>query len=393
MAVALAVLAGCGGERGQVETLEERAARLAGELLVVDSHIDLPYRLRDGLPDITARTPEGHFDLVRARAGGLDAPFMAIYVAADSQEKGTAKADAEALIDLVEKIAETWPEAFALAATPAEVRAAVTSGKLALPMGMENGAPLETLADVARFRARGIAYVTLTHSEDNQICDSSYAETRRWGGLSPYGREVVAEMNRVGIMVDVSHVTDAAFDQVIEVSRAPVIASHSCCRRFTPGFERNLDDARIRALAATGGVIQIAFGSAFLTEAAQKQSDAGWAAIEARLTELGVEWSSPQGRAEIDRYWAANPPVATGVADVADHIDHVVSLVGVEHVGLGSDFDGVTHLPAGLEDVSGYPNLIAELLRRGYSEEDVRKICGENLLRVWQRVLDAAGPV
>jgi len=387
----LAALSGCAA-REEKEPVEARAATLAHEAIIVDTHVDLPYRLKGELVDITQRTPDGHFDLVRAREGGLDAPFMSVYVSADSQDAGTSKSDAEALIDLVERIADTWPDQFVIATTPAEVRAAKQAGEVALPMGMENGAPLETLADVAHFRERGISYVTLTHSRANQICDSSYADEPTWNGLSPYGREVVAELNRVGIMVDVSHVSDAAFDQVIELSRAPVIASHSSCRHFTPGFERNLDDERIRKLAATGGVIQINFGSAFLTEAAQKQSETAWAEIGETLKEKHLEWSSPEAQEEFERYWREHPPVKTSVTDVADHIDHVVELVGVDHVGLGSDYDGVDQVPVGLEDVSAYPNLIAELLRRGYSDEDVRKICGENLLRVWQQILDAAEP-
>ena len=387
---AIAGATGCGVQRGADETIEARAARLAHEAILIDTHVDLPYWLKGELIDITARTGAGHFDLPRAREGGLDAPFMSIYVSADSQDKGTSKADAEALIDLVERIAETWPGQFVVAATPAEVRAAKLAGKIALPLGMENGAPLETLADVGHFRERGISYVTLTHSRANRICDSSYADEPTWNGLSPYGREVVGELNRVGIMVDISHVSDATFDQVIELSRAPVIASHSSCRHFTPGFERNLDDERIRLLAAMGGVIQINFGSAFLTEAAQEQSATAWATVQKTLDEQHLDWSSPQAQEKLERYWQEHPPVETSVADVADHIEHVVELAGIDHVGLGSDFDGVEHVPVGLEDVSGYPNLIAELLSRGYSDEDVRKVCGENLLRVWQHVLDAA---
>lgn len=390
LALCVVVAAAACAVREDKEPVEVRAARLAHEVIIVDTHVDLPYRLKGSLIDITRRTPDGHFDLVRAREGGLDAPFMSVYVSAESQDEGTAKSDAEALIDLVERIADTWPDQFVVAATPGEVRAATQAGEVALPMGMENGAPLETLADVAHFRARGISYVTLTHSRANQICDSSYADEPTWNGLSPYGREVVAELNRVGIMVDISHVSDAAFDQVIELSRAPVIASHSSCRHFTPGFERNLDDERIRRLAASGGVIQINFGSAFLTEAAQRQSEAAWAEIGEILKEKHLTWSSPGAEEEFERYWRKHPAVKTSVTDVADHIDHVVGLVGIDHVGLGSDFDGVDQVPVGLEDVSAYPNLIAELLRRGYSDDDIRKVCGENLLRVWQQVLDAA---
>jgi membrane dipeptidase len=257
---------------------------------------------------------------------------------------------------------------------------------VSLPMGMENGAPLQTLGDIRRYFDRGIRYVTLTHGEDNQIADSSYAETDTWGGLSPYGREVIAEMNRLGILVDVSHVSDAALEQAVDLSQAPVIASHSSCRHFTPGFERNVSDELIQRLAAAGGVVQVNFGSAFLTEVANAQSVDYFAARGVAFEEQGIEEGSPEAVAWDEAYWQERPKAYADVTDVVDHIEHVIQLVGVEHVGIGSDFDGVgDSLPTGLKDVSQYPNLVAELLRRGHSEGDVRLILGENLLRVWER--------
>jgi membrane dipeptidase len=255
-------------------------------------------------------------------------------------------------------------------------------------MGMENGAPVEDdLANVAHFAERGIRYITLTHSKNNQICDSSYDEERTWHGLSPFGREVVAEMNRVGIMVDVSHVSDETFEQVLEVTRAPVIASHSSCRHFTPGFERNMSDEMIRELAANGGVIQINFGSSFLTAAANQWAKARSEAIDAFVAEGGLESDDPAVVEFRRRYLEEHPLPRATVEDVADHIDHVVELAGIDHVGLGSDFDGVgPSLPTGLEDVSRYPNLFRVLLERGYSDEDIGKIAGGNLLRVWREV-------
>ena len=231
-----------------------------------------------------------------------------------------------------------------------------------------------------------IRYITLTHSDNNHICDSSYATERRWNGLSPFGVEVVAEMNRLGIMIDVSHVSDASFDQILEHTSAPVIASHSSCRAFTPGFERNLDDARIARLAENGGVIQINFGSAFLTAEANAASIAMWLEVGAWVREHDLDWSAPEAEAHRRAYLEQHPIPSTSVTDVADQIDHVVALVGIDHVGLGSDFDGVSNVPDGLSDVSQYPGLVAELLRRGYSEDDVRKVLGENILRVWEEV-------
>jgi membrane dipeptidase len=371
--------------------LARRARELTRKFLVVDTHIDVPYRLTgqgDHPDDVGVRLAGGDFDAVRAAEGGLDAAFMSIYVAASYQKTGGAKQAADDLIDLVEGIEARHPQLFAIARSPAEVEAAARAGKIALPLGMENGAPVESdLANLGHFFDRGIRYITLTHGEDNQICDSSYAprERRTWHGLSPFGRQVVREMNRLGILVDISHVSDDTFDQVIELSAAPPIASHSSCRSFTPGFERNLDDARIRRLAARGGVIQINFGSGFLTAEANVWTVAWQAATKEFHERTGAADGSPESEAFRDAYLKAHPLPRATVDDVADHIDHVAKIAGIDAVGLGSDFDGVgPTLPAGLEDVSKYPNLVAKLLERGYGDDDIRKVLGGNLLRVWR---------
>jgi membrane dipeptidase len=363
------------------------AIRLAQETLIIDTHIDLPYRLQEKPDDVTVRTEDGHFDLVRAREGGLDTAFMSIYVPASLQETGGAKDLADELIDLVENIAAQAPESFAIARSPDDVRALFTEGIFALPMGIENGAAIEDdLSAVQHFYDRGVRYITLSHSEPNLICDSSYSADRPSGGLSPFGREVVSEMNRLGIMVDISHVTDDTFFQAIEISKAPMIASHSCCRHFTPGFERNMTDEMITLLAEKGGIIQIAYAPGFLSEAAQKQSTELWATMRQYMEENDVAMGSAEFNDRIALYYEQSPKVETSVSDVADHIEHVIELVGIDHVGIGSDFDGISSAPTGLEDASTYPNLIEELLRRGLSEQDIRKICGENLLRVWSEV-------
>ena len=264
---------------------------------------------------------------------------------------------------------------------------------MSLPMGMENGSPLEgDLSNLAHFHARGIRYITLTHGLSNHLSDSSYDESRQWNGLSEFGVEVVGEMNRLGIMVDVSHLSDDAFWQVLDVSATPVIASHSSARHFTPGWERNMSDDMIRALAQKGGVIMINFGSAFISEAARQYSVERWPASRAFIKEhSGL--SREEAQAQFAAAWEAEhgPMPYASLEDVLDHFDHVVALVGVDHVGIGSDYDGVgDSLPTGLKDVSAYPNLVEGLLRRGYREADIRKILGENLLRVWQAVDDYA---
>lgn len=339
------------------DSLRARAGALAQEFLLVDAHIDLPSRLDGSHEDISVRTKGGDFDYPRARAGGLKAAFMSIYVSSSFEESGGGREVAERLITLVERLAADHPAMFALARSPFDVRKNAAAGTISLPLGMENGTPLEgKLENIRYFYDRGIRYITLVHAKNNHLCDSSYDEERRWHGLSPFGRSVVEEMNRVGMMIDVSHVSDSTFEQVVRLSRAPVIASHSSCRHFTPGYERNMSDAMIRGLAAHGGVIHITFGSMF----------------------LGNEFRKQGGKHK-----------AT-VGDVVAHIDHAVKVAGVDHVGLGSDFDGVGELPQGLQDVSGYPEIIFGLLKLGYAEGDIRKICGENTLRVWSEVEQVA---
>ncbi|RMH42522.1 MAG: membrane dipeptidase [Deltaproteobacteria bacterium] len=379
---------------------DAKAEEIAKRVLIVDGHIDLPYRLMgsrapDGTltEDVSQRTPTGDFDYPRAKAGGLDAPFMSIYVPAEYQTKGGAKKLADELIDLVESIIAAHPDKFARAYSVAEVRANFAAGKISLPLGIENGAAIEgDLRNLKHFYDRGVRYITLTHSEDNDLCDSSYSDKHTHKGLSALGKKVVREMNRLGIMIDVSHISDDAFWQVIELSEAPVIASHSSARHFTPGFERNLSDDMIKAIGKKDGVVMINFGSSFINQESREHFQRKRDAMNAYMKENGIEdRRDPRVKEWSKQYDAKHPPKFATVQQVADHIEHVIKLVGIDHVGLGSDFDGVGDtLPIGLKDVSMYPNLIAELLARGYTEQDIAKIAGENVLRVWQAVEDHA---
>lgn len=371
-------------------SIEAKAQELAQNLIILDGHIDVPHRLKKLMEDISVGTENGDFDFVRAKDGGLNAPFMSIYIPSTYQQTGGASQYADELIDMVDSIASNNPDKFGIARNPTEVSSLFDQGKIALPMGMENGAPLEDdLEKVQYFFDRGIRYITLTHGKDNLICDSSYDTTRTWNGLSEFGHQVVQKMNQVGIMVDVSHVSDEAFFQVMEISKAPAIASHSSCRHFTPGWERNMSDEMIMELAAAGGVIQINFGSAFLDQASKVSGD--------RIDEYLSNWQKENqnlSEAEIEDYkqqYHRQHYIYADVNQVADHIDHVVNLVGINHVGLGSDYDGVGDtLPEGLKDVSQYPNLLAELLGRGYSEQDLAKICYQNVFRVWKKTEEVA---
>ncbi len=383
-------------DRMDDEQLRAFADELSHKFIITDGHVDLPFRLKIknfrlereymGIP---VATTEGDFDFERAKKGGLDAPFMSIYIPSSYQlqpDKGKALADS--LINMIIGIAQQIPDKFALANTPAEVEVNFKAGKISLPMGMENGAPIgEDLKNVKYFYDRGIRYITLTHGKDNQICDSSYDTTRTWNGLSPFGKQVVAEMNRTGIMIDISHVSDSTFYQVMRLSNAPCIASHSSCRSFTPGFIRNMSDDMIKKLGENNGVIQINFGSTFLDSTVRASNEVNRKKLQALLDEKKLKMSDSLAKPIIEEFKKLNPSLFADVETVANHIDHVVKLTGINHVGIGSDFDGVgDSLPTGLKDVSQYPNLIYALLKRGYSEEDIEKICYKNVWRVWNKV-------
>ena len=366
--------------------------QIALEMLIVDTHIDAPYRLWEQhqsgqeIDDISKMTT-GNFDFTKAKSGGLNVPFFSIYLPAETEEDGSAYEVANNLIDMVEDIITLSPDKFTLIKSTDDISSLDIKNTLGVVLGMENGAPIEgDLSRVQFFYDRGIRYITLTHSKTNHISDSSYDENIQWGGLSDFGKQLIEEMNSVGIMVDISHVNDDAFYQAIEISNTPVIASHSSLRHFTPGFERNVDDEMLKALAKKGGVIQINFGSSFITEAPGLYFDK----IKKYINDQVIDLKNAS-KEDIDKvraeFMSKNPFPYANVSLVADHIDRVVVLVGIDHVGLGSDFDGVgDSLPEGLKDVSMYPNLIKELLNRGYKKEDIRKILSGNLLRVWKQV-------
>ena len=338
-------------ERDKINNL---AQELAQEMIIIDTHLDTPIQLymqqsKNGFYEDITKASSLHFDFDRAVSGGLNVPFFVIFTPPSAEEKGTAFEMAKDLIQILEDIMNKHPSKFRLVKSPEEI----TNEKSVMQVvyGMENGAPIENkLSNIKVFSDMGINYITLAHSKSNHISDSSYDSNKNWGGLSPFGRKVVAEMNKQGVMIDISHVSDAAFYEVLKLTKTPVIASHSSLRHFVPGFERNVSDDMLRELAKNEGVIQICFGSEFI--------------------------------AEKKKY----PNLIVTVKDVADHIDRVKKLVGIDHVGIGSDYDGWRNFPVGLEDTSTYPNLIKELLNRNYTKEEIEKIFGGNLLRVWREV-------
>ncbi|HNT51631.1 MAG TPA: membrane dipeptidase, partial [Cyclobacteriaceae bacterium] len=312
------------------DELRTYANELAHKYIITDGHVDLPGALIDKkyFPtaeniDTIIHTGKGNFDYERAVKGGLTAPFMSIYIPSSRQAlPDMGKSLADSMINMVHAISQLLPDKFALANTPAQVEANFKQGKISLPMGMENGAPIgNDLANLQHFFDRGIRYITLTHSRDNQICDSSGDTTKTWNGLSPFGKDVVAEMNRLGIMVDISHVDDSTFYQAVKLSKAPVIASHSSCRAFAPTVRRNMTDDMIKKLGEHGGVMQINFYSAFLDSAVSNANTKSRAELKKLLAEKGLQASDTAAQALIAQFEKEHPWKTTPIETVADHID------------------------------------------------------------------------
>jgi len=387
LAVMVVVCPGQTEKKGDIELkLKEKAQELAQRYMIIDTHMDVPYRLKKKMEDISQRTAEGDFDYPRAQKGGLNVAFMAVYVPAEYEGTGNAYKFADETIDMVEGFAKTWPDKFVMAKSVTDANKQFGWGGISIAMGIENGSCLEgNLANIKHFYDRGVRYITLAHSKANHICDSSFDPERKWNGLSPFGKEVISEMNRLGMIIDASHISDDTFYQIIRLSKAPIVATHSSCRHFTPDFERNMSDEMIKMLAEKGGVIQINFGSMFISSRVKQQ----WSDLQKSMDDY-IETHNLEGQEKeeyIEKYKREHKLRKVDVSDVASHIEHVIELVGVDYVGLGSDFDGVgDNLPEGLEDASCYPNLIYELLKNGRSEEDIKKICSGNLLRVWAQI-------
>lgn len=352
-------------------------------MFVLDSHCDTPsqiYRLRD----IGVRNAHGQVDFPKMKDGGVDGAFFALYVpSAFGPEKATSYA-MELLAGVCDTLARNRDKAV-LVTNASEAYEAKSKGLLSVFLGLENGSAIQKSIPLLRlFYRLGIRYMTLTHSGHNEICDSCAPAAARWGGLSPFGREVVAEMNRLGMLIDVSHISDESFYDVLECSEKPVVATHSCCRALAH-HRRNMTDEMIRALAAKGGIIQINFYPVFLDDTFASGLEAS--GIEARGEAVEADFiNDPADPAKRAAWYAVEDELAAldrpSYKRIADHIDHVVSLAGVEHVGLGSDFDGIAVTPSGMENISCFHKILEELDRRGYSDNDIEKIAGGNFLRL-----------
>jgi membrane dipeptidase len=365
-------------------------AKPATPAITVDTHADTPSEFLDHPFDLGALNTRGHFDYPRMKAGGLDAEFFAAYVPAKYANKGAA-AYCLKIMETIHEMADGYPTWVRFATSTAGIRAAVDANRRAILIGIEGGHAIEDSLDLLRaFYRFGARYMTLTHTNTNNWADSSGDEAKH-NGLTPFGKLVVLEMNRLGMLVDVSHVSDKTFYDAIEVSKAPVIASHSSSRALASA-PRNMTDEMLVALAKNGGVAMVNFYPVFLSDEVANASKAREGKLKPEIAALKAK--DPAEGAEyqegVRKLMDANPLPKVSWTVIVDHIDHMVKVAGIDHVGLGSDFDGIPSVPEGMEDVSKLPAIRTELARRGYSEADVRKIMGENFMRVFAEAENVA---
>ncbi len=364
--------------------LFKTAEDLSQEFLLLDSHIDWPTAALHTQSDITKKLDVSDFDYYRSKEGGLDAVMSVIWISPEyNLEESRAMVDSQYSVILEAAKNNNISQA----RTPDEVRTNFYKKKLSVPISLENGSPIgEEIEYIKKLKEMGVAYITLSHSKANQICDANFDTNIVWNGLSPFGYKVVEEMNRQGIMIDISHSTDSTVYQVLRHSKAPIIASHSNTRYLVPGFNRNLPDTLIKSIADKHGVIMVNFGSGFVDSVCHKN----WWDMYAWSDTSGISIYSPEGEAYVEEM-SKKIKLHTTSKEIVDHIDHIVAIAGIDHVGFGSDFDGVgPSLPEDVTDVSSYPVIIYELLLRGYTEDDVRKIMSGNFLRVWDETLKLA---
>lgn len=384
------LICGCaaGGERavGARDDADRaaQARRIHASLPVFDGHNDLPGAMRDvtrenfDACDLEQPQPRFHTDIPRLLAGGVGAQFWSVYVSASTEKSGDALERTLEQCDLVHRMVARYRQVFELASSADDVERIRASGKIASLLGIEGGYSIEgSLANLRMFYALGVRYMTLTHSDTTAWADSA-TDAPRHGGLNEFGERVVREMNRIGMLVDISHVSFECMDDVLRVSSAPIIASHSSAYALAP-HPRNVPDDVLARVAKNGGVVMVNFASNFIVrENAEKT--AGMFEVRRKLAE---QYPDPAERSAKFREWQAGLELRRGtVSEVVDHIEHIARVAGVEHVGLGSDFDGISMLPEGLDDVSCYPAITAELLARGWSESDIRKVLSGNILRV-----------
>ncbi|MEP6925520.1 MAG: dipeptidase [Pyrinomonadaceae bacterium] len=377
----------------------QRALQIQRKAIVIDTHNDITTAMYDEDADLGTSligkfhtdgdisnpsfTPY-HTDLARMKTGGLTAEFFSIYISGDYAKAGGSTSRAINQIDSVYRAAEKYPNDLVMAYSTADIRRAKKQGTIAALMGLEGGHAIEdSLATLREFYRLGVRYMTLTHNNNNNWADSSRSAPIH-NGLTDFGREVVKEMNRLGMLIDVSHVSDKTMADVLDISTAPVIASHSSAQHFS-SHPRNVSDDLIKRIAKNGGVVQINFYPAFLDQRSWDEDKARDVKLKTELDALNQQYKDdPRGLSEAKRIlYAANPIYNPPYTRIVDHIDYIKNLVGIDYVGIGSDFDGVPGLPEGMSGVEDLPLVTYEMLKRGYSESDIRKVLGENLLRVF----------
>ena len=373
--------------------LTDKALRIHRSAILIDGHNDLPWHIREKGEssfeklDIARPQPDLHTDIPRLREGGVGAQFWSAWVPTETMREGGATRIALEQIDLIHRMAQHYPDTFEMAYSVDDVRRISRKGKIACLIGVEGGHAIENSLGVLRmFHALGVRYMTLTHSETLDWVDSATDEARH-DGLTPFGEEVVREMNRLGMLVDISHVSFDAMRDVLRVSRAPVIASHSSAYAIAE-HPRNVPDDVLHLIRENGGVVMVNFFSGFVHPEGARATER----IFEVLRELKEEHPDEEEYRAAVRRWRKENPIPRGtVGTVVDHIDHIVEVAGIDHVGLGSDYDGITVVPEQLDDVSCFPYITQELVNRGYSKKDIHKILGENLLRAWRQVERVAG--
>jgi len=388
--VALLLLCLYPSTRLPAQDFRAQALRILKTVPLIDGHNDIPDAIRErgGLDSVDFAVPQPKLmtDIPKLRAGGVAAQFWAAYVPVTTMDSGPHPAVyALEQIDLIKRLCAKYPRDLAMAYRAADVERNFKAGKISCLIGIEGGHAIEnSLGALRMFAALGVRYVTLTHWRSLSWATASTDSARR--GLSAFGRDVVHEMNRLGIVVDLSHVNDATMSDALHTTRAPVMFSHSSARALT-GHARDVPDSILKLVPANGGIVMVNFNPGFVSEAVRLYEDS----MEARARALRAAGVDAALVADSVKLWGARAPKAT-LAQAADHIQHIRDVAGVDHVGLGSDFDGITEVPVGLEDVSKFPDLLAELLRRGWSAADVGKLAGLNALRVLRATERVAAP-
>jgi membrane dipeptidase len=367
------------------EKLWKKALEIQRKSIVVDTHNDVLSFMTDDNYDLgVSSVGKYHTDLARMKQGGLTAEFFSVYIDRKYATEGGSARRALDMIDYVYRAAEKYPNDLVMAYSTEDIRRAKKQKKIAALMGIEGGHAIEdSLMALRDFYRLGIRYMTLTHNNTNNWADSC-CDTAKHNGLSDFGKEVVREMNRLGMLIDVSHVGDKTMSDVFDVSTAPVIASHSSARALADRT-RNIPDDLLRRFTKNGGVVMVNFYPGFIDQKVVIASREREARLKPQMDALRAQYKDDPKRLEEEqnKLLAANPLPKTPLSVLIDHFDHIVKVAGIDHVGIGSDFDGISSLPTGMDDISQLPNLTYELLRRGYSEKDVRKVLGENFMRAF----------